>query len=83
MTAAGRLAAAKPVATTNTKLYGTDINNTGAVVFSATNQSGSGVSYRAAVRDYNQIITLDGDESSSTDDSKKYEFEKGNAFANY
>jgi len=83
MTAAGRLAAAKPVATTNTKLYGTDINNTGAVVFSATNQSGSGVSYRAAVRDYNQIITLDGDESSSTDDSKKYEFTKGNAFANY
>lgn len=83
MTAAGRLAAAKPVATTNTKLYGTDINNTGAVVFSATNQSGSGVSYRAAVRDYNQIITLDGDESSSTDYDKKYEFTKGNAFANY
>ena len=83
MTAAGRLAAAKPVATTNTKLYGTDINNTGAVVFSATNQSGSGVSYRAAVRDYNQILTLDGDESTSTDDSKSYEFTKGNAFANY
>ena len=83
MTAAGRLAAAKPVATTNTKIYGTDINNTGAVVFSATNQSGSGVSYRAAVRDYNQIITLDGDESTSTDDAKKYEFTKGNAFANY
>jgi hypothetical protein len=83
MTAAGRLAAAKPVATTNTKIYGTDINNTGAVVFSATNQSGSGVSYRAAVRDYNQIITLDGDESTSTDDAKKYEFIKGNAFANY
>ena len=83
MTAAGRLAAAKPVATTNTKIYGTDINNTGAVVFSATNQSGSGVSYRAAVRDYNQIITLDGDESTSTDFDKKYEFTKGNAFANY
>ena len=62
---AGRLAASKPGATTNTILYSPDIDNSASVVLTAANQSGSGVSYRAALRDYDQILTLDGDETTA------------------
>ena len=69
---AGRLAAAKPGATTNTELYKVDIESTASTVMTVANQSGSAVTYRAAVRDYDQILTVDGNEPSN------YEFEKGN-----
>ena len=74
---AGRLAASKPGATTNTTLYTTDIDNTASAVFTATNLSGSGVTYRAAVRDYDQILQLDGDETTAL------EFQKGNPLSQY
>ena len=63
---AGRLAAAKPGATTNTSLYRCNIDNTASTVLTATNASGSGVTYRAAIRDYDQILTMNGDEGATT-----------------
>jgi hypothetical protein len=74
---AGRLAAAKPGATTNTELYKVDIESTASAVMNVANQSGSAVTYRAAIRDYDQILTLDGDEPSN------YEFQKGNPISAY
>lgn len=74
---AGRLAAAKPGATTNTELYKVDIESTASTVMTVANQSGSAVTYRAAVRDYDQILTVDGNEPS------QYEFQKGNPISNY
>jgi len=74
---AGRLAASKPGATTNTTVYNADIDNTASVVFTAANVSGSGVTYRAAVRDYDQILQLDGDETTAL------EFQKGNPISQY
>ena len=74
---AGRLAAAKPGATTNTELYRVDIESTASTVMTVANQSGSAATYRAAVRDYDQILTVDGNEPS------QYEFEKGNPISGY
>lgn len=74
---AGRLAASKPAATTNTTLYRCNIDNTASVVLTAANQSGSAATYRAALRDYDQILTLDGNEPS------EYQFQKGNPISAY
>ena len=74
---AGRLAASKPAATTNTALYRVDIDSTASTVLTATNQSGSATTYRAALRNYDQILTLDGNEPS------QYRFAKGNPISNY
>ena len=74
---AGRLAAAKPGATTNTELYRVNIEATASTVMTVANQSGSAATYRAALRDYDQILTLDGDEPS------QYQFQKGNPISNY
>lgn len=74
---AGRLAAAKPAGTTNTSLYRCNIDSTASTVLTATNASGSGVTYRAAVRDYDQILTMNGDEPSTL------QFQKGNPISNY
>ena len=57
---AGRLAASKPGATTNTVLYRTPITKSASTVLQVCNQSGSGASYRAALRDYEQVLHLDG-----------------------
>ena len=62
---AGRLAASNPSATTNTLLYRSVIDQTASTVLTATNISGSGVTYRAALRNYDQILKLDGDEPSN------------------
>ena len=74
---AGRLAASKPAATTNTELYKVDIESTGSTVLTVANQSGSAATYRAALRDYDQILTLDGNEPS------QYKFAKGNPISGY
>ena len=74
---AGRLAAVKPGATTNTELYRVNIEATASTVMTVANQSGSAATYRAALRDYDQILTLDGDEPS------QYQFQKGNPISNY
>ena len=52
---AGRLAAVKPGATTSTSLYRCNIDNTASTVMTATNQSSGALTYRAALRDYDQI----------------------------
>lgn len=74
---AGRLAASKPAATTNTELYRVDIESTASTVLTVANQSGSAATYRAALRDYDQILTLDGNEPS------QYQFVKGNPISSY
>ncbi len=74
---AGRLAASKPAATTNTELYRVDIESTASTVLTVANQSGSAATYRAALRDYDQILTLDGNEPS------QYKFQKGNPISGY
>ena len=74
---AGRLAASNPSATTNTLLYRSEIDKTASTVLTATNISGSGVTYRAALRNYDQILKLDGDEPSNLI------FNKGNPVSTY
>ena len=74
---AGRLAASKPAATTNTSLYRVDIESTASTVLTVANLSGSAATYRAALRDYDQILTLDGNEPS------QYKFQKGNPISGY
>lgn len=74
---AGRLAASNPSATTNTLLYRSVIDQTASTVLTATNISGSGVTYRAALRNYDQILKLDGDEPSNLI------FNKGNPISTY
>lgn len=71
---AGKLAAAKPAATTNTTLYRSPINEATSAVLEVCNQSASGASYRAALRDYDQVLTLD---------SASYAFRSGNVVSNY
>ena len=74
---AGRLAASKPGATTNTVLYRTPITKSASTVLNACNQSGSGVSYRTALRDYEQVLHLDGLNTSA------YKFAQGNPISGY
>ena len=71
---AGKLAAAKPAATTNTTLYRSPINEATSAVLEVCNQSGTTASYRAALRDYDQVLTLD---------SASYAFRSGNVVSNY
>ena len=74
---AGRLAADKPGATTNTVLYRCPTTLSGSTVVNVCNQSGSGVTYRAALRDYDQVLHLDGLNAST------YKFAKGNPISSY
>tara|TARA_B100001094_G_scaffold174031_1_gene168276 strand:- start:1011 stop:3206 length:2196 start_codon:yes stop_codon:yes gene_type:complete len=74
---AGRLAADKPGATTNTVLYKCPPTLSGSTVLNVCNQSGSGVTYRAALRDYDQVLHLDGLNTSA------YKFAKGNPVTSY
>jgi hypothetical protein len=71
---AGRLAAAKPAATTNTTLYRCPIDKAASVVLNVCNQGSSAATYRAALRDYDQILTLDDSD---------YSFRKGNVISSY
>ena len=74
---AGRLAAKKPGATTNTVLYKCPIDLSGSTVLNVCNQSGGALSYRAAIRDYDQVLHLDGLNTSA------YKFAKGNPISAY
>ncbi len=74
---AGRLAASKPGATTNTVLYKCPITLSGSTVLNVCNQSGGALSYRAALRDYDQVLHLDGLNTS------EYKFAKGNPISGY
>ena len=74
---AGRLAASKPGATTNTQLYRTPIDKSASTVLNVCNQSGGALSYRTALRDYEQVLHLDGLNTSA------YKFAKGNPISAY
>jgi hypothetical protein len=71
---AGKLASVKPAATTNTFLYRAPINSSASSVLNVVNQSGSSATYRAALRDYDQVLTLD---------SSSLKFRKGNVVSTY
>lgn len=71
---AGRLAAVKPAATTETTLYRCPIDKASSAVLEVCNQGGSASSYRVALRDYDQILTLD---------SANYALRKGNVITEY
>lgn len=71
---AGRLASAKPAATTNTTLFSCPVGYAATVVVNACNQSSTATTYRVALRNYTQILTLSG--SSHT-------FNLGNPLSSY
>ena len=74
---AGRLAAVSPAATTDTSLYKANITDTASTVVNVCNQNGSGSTYRLALRDYDQVLHLDGLNSSA------YKFALGNPVSSY
>lgn len=80
---AGRLAANKPAATTNTVLYRCPTTVTGSTVVNVCNQSGSAATYRVALRDYDQVLHLDGPESANGGLASSYRFIKGNPLSAY
>ncbi len=80
---AGRLAAKKPGATANAVLYRCPTTVTGSTVVSVCNQSGSGATYRMALRDYDQVLHLDGPESENGGSASTYKFTKGNPISAY
>ena len=71
---AGKLASAKPGATTSTVLYRCPINKSSSSVLHAVNQGSSSGTYRASLRDYDQTLTLD---------SANYFLQKGNVVSTY
>ena len=80
---AGRLAAKKPGATTNTVLYRCPTTVSGSTVVNVCNQSGSGASYRMALRDYDQVLHLNGPESQNGGSESTYKFTRGNPISAY
>jgi hypothetical protein len=71
---AGKLGSVKPAATTNTFLYRCPITSAASTVLNVVEQGGSAATYRAALRDYDQILTLD---------SANYQFRRGNIASSY
>ena len=80
---AGRLAAGKPSATTNTVLYRCPTTVTGSAVLNVCNQSGSGASYRAALRNYDQVLHISGPQSYNGGAASPHKFAKGNPITAY
>ena len=74
---AGRLAASKPGATTNTVLYKCPVTLSGSTVLNVCNQNASDRTYRTALRNYDQVLHLDGLNTSA------YKFAKGNPVTGY
>lgn len=71
---AGKLASVRPGATTNTTLYQCPIDRATSAIVDVVNTAGGAGTYRLAVRDYNQIATVDG---------AGYNFVKGNVVSDY
>ena len=80
---AGRLAAAKPGATTNTTIYKCPTTVTGSTVLNVCNQSGSGATYRTALRDYEQVLHMSGTQASTGAAASPLQFTKGNPITAY
>lgn len=70
---AGKLASSKPAATTNTLLYSCPINAAASAVLNVCNQSSSATSYRVALKEYDQILTVTAGQN----------FYKGNPLSSY
>lgn len=71
---AGKLASAKPSATTDTLLYRSPIGSSASAVLNVTNQGSSAATYKVALRDYDQVLTLD---------ASNYLYRKGNVVSTY
>ena len=80
---AGRLAAAKPGATTNTTIYKCPTTVTGSTVLNVCNQSGSAATYRTALRDYEQVLHMSGTQASTGAAASPLQFTKGNPITAY
>lgn len=80
---AGRLAAAKPGATTNTTVYRCPTTVTGSTVLNVCNQSGSAATYRTALRDYDQVLHLSGTQSSTGAAASPLKLAQGNPITAY
>jgi hypothetical protein len=71
---AGKLASISPAATTNTLLYRCPIDKATSAILNVVNTNSTAQSYRAAVRDYDQVLTLD---------SASYNLIRGNVLTGY
>ena len=80
---AGRLAAAKPGATTNTTIYKCPTTVTGSTVLNVCNQSGSAATYRTALRDYEQVLHMSGTQASTGAAASPLQFTQGNPITAY
>ena len=80
---AGRLAAAKPGATTNTTIYKCPTTVTGSTVLNVCNQSGSAATYRTALRDYEQVLHMSGTQASTGAAASPLKFAQGNPITAY
>ena len=80
---AGRLAASNPSATTNTVLYQAPITATASTVVNVTNWDSGAGTYRMALRDYDQVLHLDGQESQNGGTKTTYQYQKGNPISAY
>ena len=81
---AGKLAAVKPAATTNTTLYRCPTTVTGSTVVNVCNQSGSAATYRVALNDYDQVLHLSGPETENGgENASSFKFAKGNPVSAY
>ena len=80
---AGRLAAAKPGATTNTTVYKCPTTVTGSTVLNVCNQSGSAATYRTALRDYEQVLHMSGTQASTGAAASPLQFTQGNPITAY
>jgi len=75
---AGRLAALNPSSGTDTVLYRADINSTTSSVLNISNRNAGAGTYNVALRDYDQVMLLDGNNDGST-----HQFQKGNPISSY
>jgi hypothetical protein len=70
---AGRLAATKAAATTQSTLYQCPIDKAASTALEVCNQSGTAATYRVGLRNYTQELTLDS----------TYSFQRGNVISRY
>ncbi len=81
---AGRLASKYLSATTNTVVYSADIDSTASVMVTAANWSGGAATYRLGLRDYDQILRINGPQVNSNGGiASTHKFAKGNPVSAY
>ena len=81
---AGRLKATDLPATTNTVVYQADIDHTASVLVTAANRTAGALDYRLAIRDYDQILRIQGPQVNSNGGvASTHKFAKGNPISAY